>query len=71
MAHEFSGSNKFKNILYVLDKKCAICGKKFHNIDEATIDHIIPRSKGGKNHWRNYQLAHAKCNVKKGNKIYA
>jgi hypothetical protein len=34
-----------------------------------TKDHIIPKSKGGKNHLSNYQTMCINCNVKKGNKI--
>lgn len=32
-----------------------------------TIDHIIPLSKGGKDHTSNLQLAHQRCNRDKGN----
>lgn len=33
-----------------------------------TKDHIIPKSKGGLNHMKNYQPMCIKCNEKKGNK---
>jgi len=32
-----------------------------------TKDHIIPKSKGGKNHHDNYQTMCSKCNISKGN----
>ena len=35
----------------------------------ATIDHIIPRSKGGGDEIENLQLAHARCNKIKGNQL--
>lgn len=35
----------------------------------ATFDHIQPRSKGGKDTPENLQLAHARCNKIKGNRI--
>lgn len=35
----------------------------------ATFDHIIPRSKGGLDTLENLQLAHARCNQIKGNKV--
>ena len=36
--------------------------------DKLTIDHVIPRSRGGKNDWLNLVTACKKCNQKKGNK---
>lgn len=46
---------------------CGICGKSIINLKEATIDHIIPLSKGGHSGLSNLQLAHEKCNLLKGN----
>lgn len=46
---------------------CQYCGVKPHN-DELTIDHVIPRSQGGKTTWENCILACYKCNSKKANK---
>ena len=34
-----------------------------------TVDHIMPKSKGGKNELSNYQPMCAPCNHKKGNKL--
>ncbi|NQY97326.1 MAG: HNH endonuclease [Henriciella sp.] len=34
-----------------------------------TVDHIIPRSKGGSDAAENLQLAHARCNKIKGNRL--
>lgn len=34
----------------------------------ASIDHVIPKSKGGKNHWSNVVLADKELNRKKSNK---
>lgn len=53
---------------------CQICkkpvdptiSKRSHHFI-GTIDHIIPLSKGGKDHISNLQLAHQRCNVDKGN----
>ncbi len=42
---------------------CQYCGQK---TDELTIDHIIPRSKGGSHSWNNLITACPKCNIKKG-----
>ena len=47
--------------------KCQYCGSK-PGSEELTIDHIVPRSKGGKSSWENCVLACIKCNHEKGNK---
>lgn len=48
---------------------CSLCGKKFENIKDVTIDHITPLSKGGSDNLKNLQLAHQKCNNLKGNNV--
>jgi len=47
--------------------RCALCGatKKERPLD---VDHIIPRSKGGKNVYENLQVLCSKCNRSKGNR---
>lgn len=35
----------------------------------ATVDHIVPKSKGGSDACENLQLAHARCNKIKGNDL--
>jgi 5-methylcytosine-specific restriction endonuclease McrA len=44
--------------------ECQYCGSK----KQLTIDHIIPRSKGGKTNWTNLVTACHRCNVVKGDK---
>lgn len=44
--------------------KCVYCG----NSKQLTIDHLIPKSKGGKNTWENLVTCCFRCNVKKGDK---
>jgi len=54
---------------------CQLCGKrvdpelKWPDPKSASIDHIIPISKGGNDIKSNVQLAHLGCNLAKGNKI--
>jgi len=36
---------------------------------ELTLDHVIPKSKGGKTEWTNVVSACKKCNNQKGNHI--
>ena len=44
--------------------RCAYCGKA--NAD--TMDHVQPRSRGGRTEWLNAVAAHASCNERKGNR---
>lgn len=44
--------------------ECQYCGSK----KQLTIDHILPRSKGGKTNWTNLITACHRCNVAKGDK---
>jgi 5-methylcytosine-specific restriction endonuclease McrA len=44
---------------------CQYCSGQFPR-DELTIDHVVPRSKGGKSTWDNVVCCCAKCNRKKG-----
>jgi 5-methylcytosine-specific restriction endonuclease McrA len=54
---------------------CALCSgqvdieARYPHPLSATVDHIVPISKGGEHSNANIQLAHAKCNRDKGNKI--
>ncbi len=43
---------------------CQYCGKKFQT-HELSLDHIIPRSRGGENNWMNIVCACLRCNMKK------
>ncbi|MBW4574176.1 MAG: group II intron reverse transcriptase/maturase [Aphanothece sp. CMT-3BRIN-NPC111] len=45
--------------------KCAHCELHFSNESVMEIDHIIPKSKGGKNDYKNIQLLHRHCHDKK------
>ena len=41
--------------------KCAHCGLYFKDGDVIELDHIIPKSKGGKDEYNNWQLLHRHC----------
>ncbi len=45
--------------------RCQYCGKK-HSTSELSLDHIIPRSRGGRATWNNIVCACLRCNVRKG-----
>lgn len=55
-------------VLYARDKHiCAYCGDTFEP-KALTIDHVHPKSRGGKNTWVNCVTACKPCNHKKGSK---
>lgn len=56
----------FRVKLYDVKPFCAGCGNKIETVFEATLDHVVPRSRGGRTRLSNVQLMHPKCNVKKG-----
>ena len=54
-----------RNLLHRDGYTCQYCGDRRHDL---TIDHIVPRSKGGTDSWENVVAACLKCNVKKGDR---
>jgi 5-methylcytosine-specific restriction endonuclease McrA len=59
----FSRKNVYKRDSYI----CQYCGAR-PGIRELTVDHIIPRCRGGRSDWINCVSACAKCNKKKGSR---
>ena len=45
---------------------CQYCG---HETAGLTVDHVIPRSRGGRSEWENIVASCAPCNRKKGNRM--
>ena len=66
--HKQPSKAKFtRRNLYIRDDyQCQYCGNQFSNND-LTIDHVIPKSAGGRLNWENSVTACGPCNVKKGN----
>lgn len=55
-------------VVYERDKAiCTLCHMKVVR-SAASIDHVIPLSKGGEHSYRNCVLAHRRCNSSKGNR---
>jgi 5-methylcytosine-specific restriction endonuclease McrA len=54
-----------KNILRRDNHKCVYCGRSDLTL---TIDHIIPKARGGSDTWENLVAACVKCNNKKGDR---
>jgi 5-methylcytosine-specific restriction endonuclease McrA len=54
--------------IYMRDKfRCQYCGEK-KGVDQLTLDHILPRSRGGDNSPLNIVTACLKCNNRKSNR---
>ncbi len=53
------------NIIKRDNHRCQYCGKIAASM---TVDHIIPRKRGGKDTWENLVSACLKCNNKKGDR---
>lgn len=47
---------------------CLYCGKAFLD-KELTRDHVMPLSRGGRDHWMNVVTACRRCNQHKGNRL--
>jgi len=47
---------------------CQYCGSAERHL---TLDHVVPRSRGGRTEWTNIVAACGPCNRKKGNKLTA
>ncbi len=54
-----------RNIFARDHNRCQYCGKKFP-ISELSLDHVMPRSRGGKADWENIVCCCVTCNVRKG-----
>lgn len=52
--------------IYARDgNRCQYCGRKF-STTELSLDHVVPRSQGGRTTWENIVCACVKCNIRKG-----
>ena len=54
-----------KNILERDRHSCQYCSKRG---EQLTLDHIVPKSRGGADSWENLVTACMRCNVRKGNR---
>jgi 5-methylcytosine-specific restriction endonuclease McrA len=54
-----------RNILNRDNHSCQYCG---YTGSDLTLDHVIPRSRGGVDSWENLTTACMRCNVKKGSR---
>jgi len=47
--------------------RCQYCGRHFPT-SELSVDHVVPRSSGGGDHWTNLVCACIRCNARKGDR---
>ncbi len=55
-----------KNVLLRDDYVCAYCTKRAGH--DMTVDHVVPRSRGGASAWENLVACCSDCNARKGNR---
>lgn len=48
--------------------RCQYCGKRFKS-SKLTLDHVVPRVKGGTTDWENITTSCQRCNRKKGSRL--
>ena len=54
-----------RNLFARDNNSCQYCGKRFPT-SELSLDHVVPRSRGGDTSWENIVCACVACNVRKG-----
>jgi 5-methylcytosine-specific restriction endonuclease McrA len=63
---KYADNKPTRSMIYKRDRNsCQYCG----STSRLTIDHVIPKSKGGKDTWENLVVACSKCNTKKSDKL--
>jgi 5-methylcytosine-specific restriction endonuclease McrA len=54
------------NIMLRDEETCQYCGKRSRDL---TLDHVVPRSRGGQSTWENLVACCKMCNGRKGNRL--
>lgn len=57
-----------RNIYQHYQFRCCYCGRGFPS-DELNLEHVVPRSRGGRTDWFNVVTACIPCNLRKGNRL--
>jgi 5-methylcytosine-specific restriction endonuclease McrA len=59
-----------RNLFARDNNRCQYCGKRFPT-SELSLDHVMPRSRGGDTSWENIVCSCVACNVRKGGRTPA
>ncbi len=59
-----------RNLFARDNNRCQYCGKRFPT-SELSLDHVMPRSRGGETSWENIVCSCVSCNVRKGGRTPA
>lgn len=59
-----------RNIFLRDENRCQYCGNKF-STHQLSLDHVVPKSRGGQTTWENIVCACLRCNVRKGGRTPA
>lgn len=57
-----------RNVYQRDENTCQYCHRKFPK-DKLTLDHVVPKSRGGKSSWTNVVTCCKRCNECKGNRL--
>jgi 5-methylcytosine-specific restriction endonuclease McrA len=57
-----------RNVLVRDAHRCQYCGRR-QPASRLTVDHVVPRSRGGRSSWTNIVAACIECNTRKGGKL--
>lgn len=61
-----SGYNhRISKLIRIQNGRCKWCMESFTPMDYIEVDHIIPRSKGGSDNYKNLQAIHKHCHIQK------
>ncbi len=67
--------NRAKAYWYLLGQRRCHCGRQLvwagEGKNRATLDHLVPKSKGGTWHLKNILIVCQECNSKRGNKDFS
>jgi DNA-directed RNA polymerase subunit RPC12/RpoP len=64
--HKLKKVRPSRSLIYKRDNNtCQYCG----STRKLTLDHVLPRSKGGRDTWSNLVVACSRCNTRKGDKL--